>query len=147
MSIFQKIGSLFSGENGIISQVTNTIDKFVTTSGEKEQLKHEMLKILKNHEEALQSELTERHRIDMNSDSWLSKNIRPLVLIFILFMYSFFSIVDTEAIGLNIDESYVKLLGQWGIMIMSFYFGSRGVEKIMETMGKYQIGRKKRVEE
>ncbi|NQU52253.1 MAG: hypothetical protein HQ522_06905 [Bacteroidetes bacterium] len=144
--IFTKIASLFSGENGIVSQLTKSVDTFVTTSGEKEQLKQDMLRILKSHEENLQSELTERLRIDMNSDSWLSKNIRPMVLIFILTVYSFFSIVDTEAVGLDINEAYIELLGNWGMMIMSFYFGSRGVEKIMETMGKYNIGRKRRNE-
>ncbi|MFK5893717.1 MAG: hypothetical protein QM504_10905 [Pseudomonadota bacterium] len=141
--VFTKIASLFSGENGLINQLTKSVDTFVTTSKEKEQLKQNMLSILKSHEENLQHELTERHRTDMNSDSWLSKNIRPMVLIFILTVYSFFSIVDTTAVGLDINEAYVELLGQWGIMIMSFYFGSRGVEKIMETMGKYNIGRKR----
>ena len=140
--LFSKIASIFSGENGIVSQLTKSVDTFVTTSKEKEELKQDMLNILKSHEENLQNELTERHRTDMNSDSWLSKNIRPMVLIFILLLYSFFSIVDTDAIGLRIDEAYIKLLGNWGIMIMSFYFGSRGIEKIMETMGKYNTGKK-----
>jgi hypothetical protein len=144
--VFSKIAGLFSGENGIVNQLAKSVDRFVTTPEEKERLKQDMLTILKSHEERLQGELTERHRIDMTSDSWLSKNIRPMVLIFILVVYSFFSIVDTKSVGLDINEAYVNLLGQWGIMIMSFYFGSRGVEKIMETMGKYNIGRKKRYE-
>lgn len=140
-SIFTSVAGLFGGKDGLINQVSGAIDRFVTTSGEKEQLKQETIRILQSHEENLQHELTERHRVDMNSDSWLSKNIRPLVLIFILVMYSLFSLTDGNLGSMQINEAYVALLGQWGMLIMSFYFGSRGVEKIMETVGKYKIGR------
>ena len=66
----------------------------------------------------------------MASDSWLSKNIRPMTLIAILCMYSVFSITSGNIGGFKIAESYVQLLGQWGMMIMSFYFGGRSLEKI-----------------
>jgi len=151
MPVIDKIISLFSG--GLISQVGGIIDKFVTTDAEREQAKKALTDVMLNAEQQMQDELTERLRIDMNSDSWLSKNIRPLVLIFILVMYSFFSIVDgnmgREIVNgvtvpvFKINEKYVELLGQWGMMIMSFYFASRGVEKIIESMGRYQMTKKK----
>jgi hypothetical protein len=74
-------------------------------------------------------ELTKRQEADMRSDSWLSKNIRPMTLIFILFIYTVFGFMS--AWDLEVNGPYVELLGQWGMLIMSFYFGGRTLEKIM----------------
>jgi len=80
-----------------------------------------------------QNNLTERQQADMASDSWLSKNIRPLTLVAIFTGYFTFGIMDAH--GLKANESYVQLLGQWGMLVMSFYFGGRTLEKIMEMKG------------
>jgi uncharacterized membrane protein (DUF106 family) len=79
---------------------------------------------------AEQEELTKRLQADMSSDSWLSKNIRPLALIAIFAAYFLFAMMS--AFGYSANENYVSLLGQWGMLIFSFYFGSRGMEKIAE---------------
>jgi len=81
-----------------------------------------------------QDNLTERAKADMASDSWLSKNIRPMTLIFILVVYTVFAMMS--AFGHNANESYVTLLGQWGMLIMSFYFGGRTLEKILAMKGQ-----------
>jgi len=81
-----------------------------------------------------QNNLTERLKADMSSDSWLSKNIRPLTLIFILVAYFTFAMMS--AFNLETRGNYVELLGQWGMLIMSFYFGGRTLEKIMDMKGK-----------
>ena len=81
-----------------------------------------------------QNNLTDRLKADMRSDSWLSKNIRPMTLIFILLAYSTFAMMS--AFDLNTNQAYVELLGQWGMLIMSFYFGGRTLEKIMDMKGK-----------
>ena len=81
-----------------------------------------------------QNNLTDRHEADMSSDSWLSKNIRPLTLVAIFTGYFTFGIMDAN--GIKANESYVQLLGQWGMLVMSFYFGGRTLEKIMEMKGK-----------
>ena len=81
-----------------------------------------------------QDNLTERAKADMASDSWLSKNIRPMTLIFILVVYTVFAMMS--AFGHNANESYVTLLGQWGMLIMSFYFGGRTLEKILAMKEK-----------
>jgi hypothetical protein len=81
-----------------------------------------------------QNNLTDRLKADMGSDSWLSKNIRPMTLIFILLAYSTFAMMS--AFDLNTNQAYVELLGQWGMLIMSFYFGGRTLEKIMDMKGK-----------
>jgi hypothetical protein len=79
-------------------------------------------------------ELTKRAEADMRSDSWLSKNIRPMTLIFILFTYTVFGLMS--AWNIEVNQSYVELLGQWGMLIMSFYFGGRTLEKILAIKEK-----------
>jgi hypothetical protein len=74
--------------------------------------------------------VTERWQADMSSDSWLSKNIRPMTLIAIFVAYFLFAALSAG--GINVNESYVKLLGEWGQLIMLAYFGGRTAEKIME---------------
>ena len=84
--------------------------------------------------EVEQNNLTERTKADMASDSWMSKNIRPMTLVFLLVAYSGFavaSIFDLETRG-----AYVELLGQWGMLVMSFYFGGRTMEKIADRVKK-----------
>jgi uncharacterized membrane protein (DUF106 family) len=83
---------------------------------------------------AEQQELTKRHEADMKSDSWLSKNIRPMTLVFILITYTSFGLMS--AWDLEVNNNYVELLGQWGMLIMSFYFGGRTLEKIMDMKAK-----------
>ena len=83
---------------------------------------------------AEQMELTKRMQADMASDSWLSKNIRPMTLIAILSGYFIFA--GLSAAGIQVNEAYVKLLGEWGMLIMSFYFGGRTLEKIIDMRSK-----------
>jgi len=80
--------------------------------------------------EAETKAVSERWQADMASDSWLSKNIRPMTLIYILSAYVLFALLD--GYGYKISESYVNLLGQWGMLVMTAYFGGRTVEKVME---------------
>lgn len=77
---------------------------------------------------------TDRWKADMSSDSWLSKNIRPMTLIAILSGYFLFALMS--AFGLEANESYVTLLGNWGQIVMLAYFGGRTVEKVMEIKNK-----------
>jgi hypothetical protein len=74
--------------------------------------------------------VTERWKADMTSDSWLSKNIRPMTLIALLTGYFMFALMS--AFGYNATESYVTLLGNWGQIVMLAYFGGRTVEKVLE---------------
>lgn len=72
--------------------------------------------------------ISERWKADMASDSWLSKNIRPSVLLFLLTAYTLFSILS--GFKFEIEKAYIELLGQWGIIVMTAYFGGRTLEKI-----------------
>ncbi len=81
-----------------------------------------------------QQELTKRLQADMMSDSCLSKNIRPITLVFILMTYT--TVAMMSAWDIEVNNNYVELLGQWGMLIMSFFFGGRTLEKIMDMKGK-----------
>jgi hypothetical protein len=117
------------------------IDKIWPDPAQADQAKLKLLEMQQNGELQKiqadiqeQQELTKRHVADMASDSWLSKNIRPLMLICLFSAYTVFSVAsvfDFEA-----KTVYVELLGQWGMLAFGFYFGSRGAEKIAETMAK-----------
>jgi uncharacterized membrane protein (DUF106 family) len=117
------------------------IDKFFPDPEQKAKAQLELLQMQQNGELAQinadiaeAQELTKRHQADMASDSWLSKNIRPMTLIAILTGYFLFA--SLSAGGIHVNESYVKLLGEWGMLIMSFYFGGRTLEKIIDMKAK-----------
>lgn len=84
--------------------------------------------------EVEQANVTERWKSDMGSDSWLSKNIRPMTLVYILSAFIVMALLDGA--GFKISESYVTLLGQWGMLVMTAYFGGRTVEKVMGKKGE-----------
>ena len=115
------------------------IDKIFPDAGAAEQAKLKLLELQQSGQLAQlnadmqeQQELTKRHTADMASDSWLSKNIRPLMLICLFSAYTVFSVAslfDYEA-----KTAYVELLGQWGLLAFGFFYGSRGAEKIAETI-------------
>jgi hypothetical protein len=85
-----------------------------------------MLKAAANED----NNVSDRWKADMTSDSWLSKNVRPGTLVYLLTAYLIFALLDGA--GYKISESYVSLLGQWGMLVMTAYFGGRTVEKVME---------------
>jgi hypothetical protein len=117
------------------------LDKVFPDPAQAEQAKLKLLEMQQNGElaqiaadTAEQQELTKRQQADMLSDSWLSKNIRPMTLLFILGGYFIFAMMS--AFNLDTNRAYVELLGQWGMLIMSFYFGGRTLEKIMDMRSK-----------
>lgn len=97
---------------------------------EKARLEQEELKALLAAQANQETNVSDRWKADMASDSWLSKNIRPGTLIYILTAYVIFA--GLSAAGIQVQESYVALLGQWGMLVMTAYFGGRTVEKVME---------------
>lgn len=117
------------------------LDKFIPDPEAKAKAQQELIKMQQegrlaelNADNIEAQELTKRQQSDMASDSWLSKNIRPMTLIAILVGYFVFAMMS--AFDMNANESYVRLLGDWGMLIMSFYFGGRTLEKIMDMRAK-----------
>jgi hypothetical protein len=97
---------------------------------EKARLEQEELKALLAAQANQDNNVSDRWKADMASDSWLSKNVRPGTLVYLLTAYLIFALLDGA--GYKISESYVNLLGQWGMLVMTAYFGGRTVEKVME---------------
>jgi uncharacterized membrane protein (DUF106 family) len=117
------------------------LDKFFPDPEQKAKAQLELMQMQQNGELAKmqadmqeQGELTKRQENDMRSDSWLSKNIRPMTLIAILTGYFIFAMLS--AFDIETNSKYVELLGQWGMLIMSFYFGGRTLEKIIDMKSK-----------
>jgi len=120
------------------------LDKFFPDPEQKAKAHLELMQMQQNGELAKmqadmqeQGELTKRQENDMKSDSWLSKNIRPMTLIAILSGYFTFAMMS--AFDMETNRAYVELLGQWGMLIMSFYFGGRTLEKIIDMKSKEKI--------
>ena len=131
--------------SALLPFATKIVDKLIPDPQAKAQAQLDLAKMAQEGELAKmanetelykteQDNLSARHTADMASDSWLSKNIRPLTLIAIFVGYFVFAMMS--AFGHNANESYVTLLGQWGMLVMSFYFGGRTLEKIMDMKGK-----------
>ena len=132
------------GLDALLSVGGKLIDKLIPDPEAKARAQLELAKMAQDGEltklanetklyETEQNNLTQRVQADMGSDSWLSKNIRPMTLIFLLVAYSGFaiaSIFEYETRG-----AYVELLGTWGMVVMSFYFGGRTAEKMMDKFG------------
>jgi hypothetical protein len=124
---------------------TKLIDKLIPDPEAKAKAQLELAQLAQNGElakmnadlEAYKTEqdnLTKRAEADMGSDSWMAKNIRPITLAYILTAYLVLAILDGTAI--DVGDAFVELLGQWGMLVMSFYFGGRTLEKIMEMRAK-----------
>lgn len=105
-------------------------EKLLELGIEKAKLEQAELDALLAAQANQENNVSDRWKADMASDSWLSKNIRPATLIYILSAYLLFA--GLSAAGINVQESYVSLLGQWGMLVMTAYFGGRTVEKVME---------------
>jgi hypothetical protein len=116
------------------------IDKLIPDPEAKAKAQLELAQLAQNGElaqmandtklfETEQTNVSDRWKADMASDSWLSKNIRPMTLVYILSAYLALALMD--GFGFHIAESYVTLLGQWGMLVMGAYFGGRTLEKVM----------------
>lgn len=109
-------------------------ERLIELGIEKARLEQEELAALLAAQANQENNISDRWKADMTSDSWLSKNIRPMTLIYLLGAYTVFALLDGG--GYRIAEAYVTLLGQWGMLVMTAYFGGRTVEKVMEMRNK-----------
>lgn len=109
-------------------------ERLIELGIEKARLEQEELAALLAAQANQENNISDRWKADMTSDSWLSKNIRPMTLIYLLGAYTVFALLDGS--GYKIAEAYVTLLGQWGMLVMTAYFGGRTVEKVMEMRNK-----------
>jgi hypothetical protein len=118
-----------AGSN-IAEKISDIIDKHTFSKVEKAQFEKEMTQVWINAESDIQKNITERWKNDMNSDSWLSKNVRPLVLIFLVFSTVLMVFIDAGVLEFEVKSSWIDLLQLVLITVIGSYFGGRSYEKI-----------------
>ena len=122
-----------SGIGETVEQVGGVLDKFITTKEEKAQALNEINKVFLDAETKIQEEVSARWQADMASDSWLSKNIRPLTLMFLIVSTVLLIFIDAGTIKFEVKDTWVDLLQLVLITVVGAYFGGRSVEKIKNT--------------
>jgi len=119
------------GIDNVADKVGDLVDRFVRTKDEKAQFEKELTQIFIEAEKDMQQNVTERWKADMaSSGSWLSKNVRPLVLLFLVVSTVVMVFIDAGLIAFEVKENWVDLLQIVLITVISAYFGGRSIEKI-----------------
>jgi len=127
MSIISKI--LSGGASNLIESVGGVLDNLVTTDEEKLDAKRKLKELILSHEAEMQRNVSDRWKSDMNSDSWLSKNVRPMVLIFLVFCTVLMIFIDAGTIAFTVEDKWTDLLQLVLITVIGAYFGGRSLEK------------------
>ena len=128
MSILTKIFSSGAGE--LVKNVGGVLDNLTTSKEEKLEAERKIKDLVMGYEAEMQKQVTERWKMDMQSDSWLSKNIRPLVLIFLVVSTVLLVFIDAGVIAFEVKASWVDLLQLVLITVIGAYFGGRSLEKV-----------------
>ena len=128
MSILTQIFSSGAGE--LIKSVGGVVDNLTTSKEEKLEAERKIKELIANYEIEMEKNITSRWEADLKSDSWLSKNVRPMTLIFLIVCTMLLIFIDAGAINFNVKDSYVDLLQLVLITVIGAYFGGRSFEKV-----------------
>ena len=128
MSILTKIFS--SGATELIKGVGGVIDNLHTSGEEKLAAEQKIKELVSSYEIEMEKNITERWKMDMQSDSWLSKNIRPLVLVFLVASTVLMIFIDAGTIKFIVEDKWTDLLQLALITVIGAYFGGRSLEKV-----------------
>ena len=128
MSIIGKIFS--SGAGDLVKNVGGVIDNLTTTKEEKLEAERKIKELIANYEVEMEKNITSRWEADLKSDSWLSKNVRPMVLIFLIVCTMLLIFIDAGALKFEVKSSWVDLLQVVLITVIGAYFGGRSFEKV-----------------
>ena len=124
------LNKLFSGgASKLVESVGGVLDNVITTKDEKLEAKRKLKELILSHEAEMEKNITDRWTADMNSDSWLSKNVRPLVLIFLIVCTMLLIFIDAGTIAFTVEEKWTDLLQLVLITVIGAYFGGRSFEK------------------
>ena len=125
------LGKIFSsGATELVKGVGGVIDNLTTSKDEKLEAERKVKELVANYEVEMEKNITSRWEADLKSDSWLSKNVRPVVLIFLIVCTMLLIFIDAGAINFNVKDSYVDLLQLVLITVIGAYFGGRSLEKV-----------------
>ena len=130
MGILSNIISGGAGE--LIKSVGGVLDNLTTSKEEKLEAERKIKELVANYEMEVEKNVTSRWQSDMNSDSWLSKNVRPIVLIFLVVCTMLLIFIDAGVLKFKVKDSYVDLLQLVLITVIGAYFGGRSLEKKMK---------------
>ena len=128
MNVLSKIFS--SGATELIKGVGGVIDNLHTSKEEKLEAEQKVKELVSSYEIEMEKNITERWKMDMQSDSWLSKNIRPLVLVFLVVSTVLMIFIDAGAINFVVEDKWTDLLQLVLITVIGAYFGGRSLEKV-----------------
>ena len=128
MSVLSKIFS--SGATELVKGVGGVLDNLITSEDEKAAAELKIKELISNYEVEMEKEITGRWNADMKSDSWLSKNVRPVVLIFLIVCTMLLIFIDAGTINFEVKSSWVDLLQLVLITVIGAYFGGRSLEKV-----------------
>ena len=128
MNILGKIFS--SGATELVKGVGGVLDNLITSEDEKAAAELKIKELISNYEVEMEKEITGRWNADMKSDSWLSKNVRPLTLIFLVVCTMLLVFIDAGTINFEVKSSWVDLLQLVLITVIGAYFGGRSLEKV-----------------
>ena len=128
MSVLNKIFS--TGANELVKSVGGVIDNLTTTKDEKLAAEQKIKDMIMGYEAEMQKQVTERWKVHMNSESWLSKNIRPLTLIFLVISTVLIIFIDAGMLQFDVKSSWVDLLQLVLITVIGAYLGGRSLEKV-----------------
>lgn len=115
---------------GLIGNASEILDTIITTKEEKLEAKRKIKELILNHRIEMEKQISDRWKADMASDSWLSKNVRPMTLIFVLVCTMLLIFIDAGFIAFDVESKWVDLLQLTVITIVASYFGGRSIEKI-----------------
>ena len=121
---------LSGGAAELVKNVGGVLDNLTTSKEEKLEAERKIKELIANYEVEMEKNITARWEVDLKSDSWLSKNVRPLVLIFLIVCTMLLIFIDAGAIKFNVKDSYVDLLQLVLITVIGAYFGGRSFEKV-----------------
>ena len=125
------LSKLFSGGAAdLVKGVGGVIDNLHTSAEEKLEAERKIKELVANYQIEMEKNITSRWEADLKSDSWLSKNVRPIVLIFLIVCTMLLIFIDAGAIKFNVKDSYIDLLQLVLITVIGAYFGGRSFEKI-----------------
>ena len=125
------LGKMFSGGAAdLINSVGDVVDNLHTSKEEKLAAELKIKQLISDYEVEMEKNITSRWEADLKSDSWLSKNVRPMVLIFLIVCTMLLIFIDAGAIKFNVKDSYIDLLQLVLITVIGAYFGGRSFEKI-----------------
>ena len=129
--IMSILGTIFSGgAKDLVEGVGGVIDNLHTSKEEKLEAERKIKELVSSYEVEMEKNITERWKMDMQSDSWLSKNIRPLVLVFLVVSTVLMIFIDAGAINFNVEDKWTDLLQLVLITVIGAYFGGRSLEKV-----------------